>query len=59
MSKQVQVHITTPTTSGEINRVDWIDEALKPKTGMVLPMKGDPRVWTVKHAYISSPQDVK
>jgi hypothetical protein len=59
MAKQVQVHITTPTTNGEINRVDWVDESLKPKPGMVLPMKGDSRVWTVKYAYTNTVQDLK
>jgi hypothetical protein len=59
MSKQVQVHITTPSTNGEINRIDWVDESLKPKPGMVIPMKGDSRVWTVKTAYVNSPQEIK
>lgn len=59
MAKQVQVHITTQTTTGEINRVDWVDESLKPKPGMVLPMKGDSRTWTVKAAYVNSVQELK
>jgi hypothetical protein len=56
--KQVQCHLITPATSGEINIMTWVDEALKPKTGMVVPMKGDPRVWTVLHAY-SIPREEK
>jgi hypothetical protein len=29
----------------------WLDTALKPKSGMVLRYKDDPRPWTVVHAY--------
>lgn len=56
---QVQVHLTTPSTNGEINILTWVDESLKPKAGMVIPMKGDSRVWTVKTAYTGAPQEVK
>lgn len=55
MKRLVQCHLTTPTTTGEINRVDWVDESLKPKAGMTLTLKGDPRVWTVKTSYTNSP----
>jgi hypothetical protein len=53
MSKQleVQCHITTPTTTGEINKVIWVDATLKPKTGTAITLAGDPREWTVKQAY--------
>jgi hypothetical protein len=57
--KQVQVHIVTPASQGEVNKVEWVDENLKPKAGMVIPFKGDRRVWTVKHAYTNSVQEVK
>jgi hypothetical protein len=50
-SLEVQCHITTPTTTGEINKVVWVDATLKPRTGTVIPMAGDHRIWTVKHAY--------
>jgi hypothetical protein len=40
-----------PTITGEVNLVTWVDASLQPKPGMVVPMKGDPREWTVKHAY--------
>lgn len=59
MSKQVQCHLTTPTTSGEINIVTWVDASLNPKPGQTVPMKGDPREWTVKHAYLGIVQEVK
>jgi hypothetical protein len=59
MSRQVQCHLITPTTTGEINIVTWVDEGLKPKAGMTVPMKGDPRVWTVKHAYSIVQEDKK
>jgi hypothetical protein len=36
-----------------------VDESLKPKQGMVVPMKGDPREWTVLHAYTLIPRDDK
>lgn len=53
----VQCHLVIPTVTGEINRLDWVDESLKPKPGMTLTMKGDPRVWTVKYAYVNSPTE--
>ena len=56
---EVQCHLTTPSTDGEINILTWVDESLKPKAGMVIPMKGDSRVWTVKTAYTGTPQEVK
>lgn len=59
MSRQVQCHLTTPTTRGELNIITWVDESLKPKQGMVVPMKGDPREWTVLHAYTLIPRDDK
>ena len=51
MAKQVQCHLTTPSSWGEINKIEWIDEAIKPKAGMVIPLKADSRVWIVKTAY--------
>jgi hypothetical protein len=57
VSRQVQCHVTTPTITGEINLVTWVDAALGPKPGTVVPMKGDPREWTVKHAYTISSDD--
>jgi hypothetical protein len=53
----MQCHLTTPASQGEINKVDWVDESLKPKAGMVIAFKGDRRVWTVKTAYASSVMD--
>lgn len=53
-----QCHLTTPVTDGEVSKVEWVDESLKPKAGMVIPLKGDRRVWTVKVAY-SIVQDLK
>jgi hypothetical protein len=57
MSKQVQCHLTTPSTTGEINKVEWVDEAIKPKADMVIPFKGDSRIWTVKTAYVNTPRE--
>lgn len=57
MSKQVQCHMTTPSTTGDINIVTWVDESLKPKPGTVVPVKGDSREWTVKTAYTISRDD--
>ena len=47
MARLIQVEIRTGTT----HTVTWIDAALKPKPGMALIRKGDPRPWTVVHAY--------
>lgn len=57
--QEVQCHLVTPSTNGEINILTWVDESLKPKVGMVIPMKGDSRVWAVKAAYTGTPQEVK
>jgi hypothetical protein len=51
MAKQVQCHLTTPSSWGEINKLEWVDESLKPKAGAIIPLKGDSRVWTVRTAY--------
>lgn len=57
MSKAIQVHITTPSTTGEINMVTWLDVLLKPIKGMVIETKGDRRHWTVYAAY-SIPSEI-
>jgi hypothetical protein len=57
--KEVQCHLVTPSTTGEINTVTWVDESLKPKAGMVIPIKGDPREWRVKAAYTIPRDDSK
>jgi hypothetical protein len=60
MAKQVQCHLVTPASGdGTVNKVEWVDEALKPKAGMVIPLKGDRRVWTIQTAYTNSVQEVK
>jgi hypothetical protein len=43
----IQVELRTDTT----HTLTWLDAALKPKPGMVLRCKDDPRPWTVVHAY--------
>ena len=43
----IQVELRTDTTS----TLTWLDAALKPKPGMVLLCKDDPRPWTVVNAY--------
>lgn len=51
MSKAVQVHMTTPATSGTIHQMTWIDVTLKPAKGMVIETKGDRRHWTLFEIY--------
>jgi hypothetical protein len=48
MEHIIQVELRTDTT----HTLTWLDAALKPKPGMVLQCKGDPRPWTVVHAYL-------
>jgi hypothetical protein len=47
MEHIIQVELRTDTT----HTLTWLDAALKPKAGMVLVCKDDPRPWTVVHAY--------
>ena len=47
MDHVVQVELKTDTT----HTLTWLDAALKPKPGMVLLCKDDPRPWTVVHTY--------
>src|SRR5579862_3523534 len=47
MAQVIQVEMRTATT----HAVTWLDASLKPKPGMVLVCKGDPRAWSVVHAY--------
>ena len=54
MEHIIQVELRTDTT----HTLTWIDAALKPKPGMVLLCKGDPRPWTVLHAY-STAQEIR
>jgi hypothetical protein len=54
MAQVVQVEIRTGTT----HTMTWLDAALKLKPGMVLVCKGDPRRWSVVHAYITT-QEVR
>ncbi len=49
----VQVELRTHTT----HTLTWLDAALKPKPGMVLVCKDDPRPWTVVHAYNITAQE--
>jgi hypothetical protein len=50
----IQVELRTDTT----HTLTWLDAALKPKPGMVLLSKDDPRPWTVVHAYSFTAQEV-
>jgi hypothetical protein len=50
----IQVEIRTDTT----HTLTWLDATLKPKPGMVLLSKNDPRPWTVVHAYDITAQEV-
>ena len=47
MDHLIQVELRTGTT----HTVTWLNTSLKPKAGMVLLCNGDPRQWTVVHAY--------
>jgi hypothetical protein len=50
MAQIVQVEIKSGTT----HTVTWLASALKPKPGMVVVCKGDPRQWSVVHAYATT-----
>lgn len=47
MAHIIQVEIRTGTT----HTMTWLDAALKLRPGTVLVREGDPRPWTVVHAY--------
>lgn len=54
MEHLIQVELRTDTT----HTLTWLDAALKPKPGMVLFCNGDPRPWTVVHAYNITAQEM-
>jgi len=54
MAHVIQVEIRTGTT----HTLTWLDAVLKPKPGMTLVCKGDPRPWTVVHAYSITSHEV-
>ena len=53
MGHVIQVELRTATT----HTLTWLDAALKPKPGMILLCDGDPRPWTVVHAYNITAQE--
>jgi hypothetical protein len=53
MGHVIQVELRTGTT----HTLTWLNAALKPKPGMVLSCDGDPRLWTVVHAYSITVQE--
>jgi hypothetical protein len=55
MAHVIQVEIRTGTT----HTVTWLDAALKLKPGMALICKGDPRPWSVVHAYGITAREVR
>jgi hypothetical protein len=55
MAQVIQVEIRTGTT----HSMTWLDAALKLKPGMVLVCKGDPRPWSVVHAYAITAREVR
>lgn len=57
--RMIQIERTTPTTTGTIHCMDWVDEAAKLKPGDVYPIKNDTRVWTVAIVYPLVPRDEK
>jgi hypothetical protein len=54
MAQVIQVEIKTGTT----HTMTWLDAALKVKPGMLLVCKGDPRRWSVVHAYTITTREV-
>jgi hypothetical protein len=52
MEHVIQVELRT----GPTHTLTWLDAALKPKAGMVLICKDDPRPWTVVHTYTMTAQ---
>jgi hypothetical protein len=55
MAQVIQVELRTGTT----HTVTWLDAALKPKPGMALVCKGDPRLWLVVYAYLITAREVR
>ena len=55
MAQIVQVEIK----SGSTHTITWLDAALKPKPGMALVCKGDPRSWSVVHTYLLTAREVR
>ena len=55
MDHMIQVELRTGTT----HTLTWLSVALKPKPGMVLLSNGDPRRWTVVHAYNITAQETR
>jgi hypothetical protein len=54
MGHAIQVELRTDAT----HTSTWLNATLKPKPGMVLLCKNDPRPWTVVHAYAASTQEM-
>lgn len=55
MAHIIQVEIRTGTT----HTMTWLDAALNLRPGLVLVCKGDPRPWTVVHAYGITAREVR
>ena len=55
MEHMIQVELKTDST----HTLTWLNAALKPKPGMILLCKGDPRTWTVVHAYTNVAKEIK
>jgi len=55
MEHIIQVELRTDTT----HTLTWLNAALKPKPGMVLLCKGDPRPRTVVRAYTNTAQEMR
>lgn len=55
MGRVIQVELRTATT----HTLTWLDAALKPKADMILFRDGDPRPWTVVHAYSLTAHEMK
>jgi len=55
----IQIERTTPSTTGTIHCMDWVDESRKLKPGDNYPIKNDTREWTVSQVYQLIPRDEK
>ena len=54
MAQVIQVELRTGTT----HTMTWLDAALKLKPDTALVCNGDPRPWTVVHAYSNTPREM-
>lgn len=54
MTSLVQVELQT----GNTHTLTWVESSLKPKVGMSMTRKGDPRTWIVVEVYSLIPRSM-